>query len=114
MDVLILMIFLMCYRLTIGSIDAALNLIDVGIDGCNGYDVDYIAHTGSEVDKVDGLVESHLDRTDDFYVGIEHLQHLLAGACRGEVGEYQCVDILGKHAGEWILVVAQIAVEGKA
>ena len=52
------------YALQLFSVhrDAVLNLVDVGIDGGNGYDVDDVAHRGTKVDEVDGLVQTHLDR----------------------------------------------------
>ena len=63
---------------------------------------------------MDRLVKTHLDRADNLDIGIEHLQHLIAGTCRGEVGEYERVDILAVKTGEGILLVAQLTVERKA
>ena len=57
------------------------------------------------------FVESHLNRADNLHVGIEHLQHLVAGACRGEVGEYERVHVLAVETAEGILRVAQLAIE---
>ena len=64
--------------LFISCINAFLHLVDISIDSCYGYDVNNIADRGTEVDEVDGLVQSHLNRADDFHICIEHLQHLVA------------------------------------
>ena len=61
--------------------DAVLDFIDVGINACYSNDVDYITNRGTEVDEVDGLVQTHLNRANDFHICIKHLQHLIAGTC---------------------------------
>ena len=45
-----------------------LELSDVSIDRCDGADVHHVAHGSIEVGEMDGLVESHLNRADDFNV----------------------------------------------
>ena len=70
-----------------------LDLVHVGIDCCDSHDIHDVAYAGTEVDEVDRLVQTHLDRADDFSVAAQHLQHLVGRACGGQVGEYQRVDI---------------------
>ena len=72
-------------------VDAALDLVDVGVDASHSHDVDDVADRGTEVDEVDGLVQTHLDWADNLDIGIEHLQHLVAGTCCRQVGEDQRV-----------------------
>ena len=67
----------MAHLLLTGIANPRLHFVDIGIDGCNGHDVDDIADGGTEVDEVNGLVESHLDGADNLDVRIEHLQHLI-------------------------------------
>ena len=52
------------------GVDAGLNLIHVGINASNSYDVYYVAYRSSEVYKVDRLIQSHLYRTDNLYVAV--------------------------------------------
>ena len=54
-------------------VDACLDLVDVSINSGNSHDIHDITHTCSEVDEVDGLVQSHLYRTDNLHICIEHL-----------------------------------------
>ena len=107
-------IFLCNFVLFSYSGELRLDLVDVGIDGSDGDDVHDVAHVGAEVDEVDGLVQTHLDRADDLSVGAEHLEHLVGGAGGGEVGEYQRVHLLALHLRERILLVAQLVVEGES
>ena len=53
------------------------DLLYISIDDGDGNDVDHVAHRTAEVGEMDGFVQSHLDGTDDFHVGIERLQHLV-------------------------------------
>ena len=50
-----------------------LHLVDVGVDAGYGNNVDDVADGSSEVDEVYGLVQPHLDRTDNLDVAIQHL-----------------------------------------
>ena len=85
---------------------AILDLVNVSIDDCHCGDVDHIANRGPEVCEVDRLVEAHLYGADDLHVGVECLQHLIAGACAGKVGEDERVDIFSFQPCKGVLGVA--------
>ena len=91
-----------------------LDLIHIGIDGSHSHDVHHVANRSAEIDEVDRLVQSHLDRADNLSIGAQHLQHLVGRACGSQVGEYQRVDIQSLQTSERIFLVSEFLVEGEA
>lgn len=92
-------------RLLFSRINSAFHFVHIGIDGGYRDDVHHIADRSTKVDEVDGFVQSHLYLIDNLDISIQHLQHLIGRTGRGQVGEYQCVDILAFQAGERILLI---------
>lgn len=72
---------------------------DCSIEDCDGRQVDDVAHGRIDVDEVNGLVQTNLNRADSFaYAHFEH--HAEGSVCGGQVGEYQSVDLLAFEACE--------------
>ena len=88
-------------------------LLNDGIDDGNGSDIDDVAHRTLEVGEMDGLVQTHLNRTNDFALVHHRLHYLIGRVGRGQVGENQGVYVQTFQAREGILVVAQFLVEGE-
>ena len=84
--------------------------VDYGVSG----DVDDAAHAALEVGEVDGLVEAHLYRAEDFDFATAHVFHqLVGGVGAAQVREDERVDVLAEKAGEGIFPVAEFTVEGE-
>ena len=77
-----------------------------GVDYGYGCDGDDVADAAFEVGEVYGLVETHLEGTDDFdFTG--HVLYEFAGCVgAGEVGEDEGVDVEAFEAGEGVFAVA--------
>ena len=88
-------------------------LLHDGINHGDGCDVDDVAYRGFPVGEVDRLVQTHLDRADNFTVVAHHLDKLVGLVGTGEVGEHEGVDLLAIELVEREFLVAQLAVEGK-
>ena len=64
-----------------------------GIDYRYCRDVEDVAYGAFCLGKVDGLVQTHLDRTYDLGIVAQGMEHLCAAVGRAQVGEYECVDL---------------------
>ncbi len=55
------------------SSNSAFHLVDISVNCGNSHNVDDITDRRAKINEVDGLVQSHLDRTNNLNVRIEHL-----------------------------------------
>ena len=55
------------------SSNPAFHLVDISVNCGNSHNVDDITDRRAKINEVDGLVQSHLNRTNNLNVRIEHL-----------------------------------------
>ena len=60
---------------------------------------------------MDRLVEPHLYRADDLHVGIKGLDDIVGRIGAVEALEHERIDLLALQHAEWVLLVAELAVE---
>ena len=90
----------------------ALALVHYGINSSYGGDGDNVAYATFEIGKVDGLVQTNLQGTDNLHFGRHVLDELAGHVGTGQVGEHKGVHVLAAKTGEGVLAVAQFLVEG--
>lgn len=90
----------------------ALALVHYGINSSYGGDGDNVAYATFEIGKVDGLVQTNLQGTDNLHISSHILNELAGRIGAGKVGEDEGVYILAMETSEGVLAVAEFLVQG--
>ena len=69
-------------------------LLHIRINHSHGSDIDHLSHTTFKIGEVNGFVQAHLYRANDFRIIINRLQQFVGIVGAAQVGKDQRVDIL--------------------